>query len=171
VQPSPQTMKKQKEADSELPEPRKNPYHDSERFRKLRLAEPQSMHNLKSIKAHNMPISSYTNWNESHFLKMMNLPELLHILDVLLWQQSAMTAHGGCGGFQNVNLSWVEMDIRIGFPSVPSIHRIFILFHACYIKFCRGAYMATGSGDSTVKWWDFAKECCAATFSDHTAVF
>merc|ERR1712139_14712 len=44
--------------------------------------------------------------------------------------------------------------------------------HKDWIAACdfhpRGSHLATGSGDSTVKLWDFAKTSCAATFTEHT---
>ena len=33
---------------------------------------------------------------------------------------------------------------------------------------CRGARLATSSGDGTVKIWDFSKAECVLTFTDHT---
>ena len=33
---------------------------------------------------------------------------------------------------------------------------------------CRGARLATSSGDGTVKIWDFSKAECVLTFADHT---
>jgi WD40 repeat protein len=32
---------------------------------------------------------------------------------------------------------------------------------------CRGIQLATASGDTTVKIWDFAKAECMHTFTDH----
>ena len=37
-----------------------------------------------------------------------------------------------------------------------------------HLKLMQGSFLATGSGDSSVKLWSFEQQKCVATYSDHS---